>query len=351
MNHDPSFELAGTALLANAGHMLDQICEHFVEHAEVERTADLALLTSKLGTARIRLRDRKLLIDLAAPTETALQVQRNSIAEHMFYFAKDEPLDLTWSHAAPLGELRNFHHAVVVGADNITPQMRRVRLSCTDVMPFVGGDMHVRIVVPPNGRQPVWPGYRSDGRIAWPEGDDALLVRQYTIRAVDLARGELWIDVFQHPAAGIATPGGDFARDAQAGDVVALLGPGSGSLPKARSILMIGDESALPAIVRIAAEVEAGTEIRAIIEVFDAAEEQPLPSAGQLDVRWLHRRNYREAEAFNLLEEARAAIEATDSGTFIWAACEKHDVREIRSLLKQRGHDKKNMYVAWYWEK
>lgn len=351
MNPNPSFELAGTALLANAGHMLDQICEHFVEHAEVERTADLALLTSKLGTARIRLRDQKLLIDLAAPSETALQVARNSIAEHMFYFAKDEPLDLTWSQNASPGALRNFHQAQVVAAEDITPQMRRVRLSCADVAPFVGGDMHVRILVPPKGRQPVWPGYRSDGRIAWPEGDDALVVRPYTIRAVDVARKELWIDVFQHPAAGVPTPGGDFARDAQPGDMVALLGPGSGSLPKARSILMIGDESALPAIARIAAEVDEGTEIRAIIEVLDEAEEQPLPSRGRVGVRWLHRRSDPNTGPGRLLEEAKAAIEATDGSTFIWAACEKDDVRAIRTLLKRRGHDKKNMYVAWYWEK
>jgi NADPH-dependent ferric siderophore reductase len=351
MNNIQPFELAGTALLANAEHMLDQICEHFVEHADVERTTDLALLTSKLGTARIRLQDRKLLIDLAAPTETALQVARNSIAEHMFYFAQNEPLDLTWSQTASRSELRNFHQAVVVGAQDITPQMRRVRLSCADVAPFVGGDMHVRILVPPKGRLPVWPGYRSDGRIAWPDGDEALLVRPYTIRTIDIERRELWIDVFQHSAAGVATPGGDFARDAQAGDVVALLGPGSGSLPKARSLLMIGDESALPAIARIAAEVEAGTEIRAIIEVIDAAEEQPLPSAGRLDIRWLHRRSDRGQQAGQLLTEAKAAIATTSGSTFIWAACEKDDVRAIRSLLKQRGHDKKNMYVAWYWEK
>ncbi|PZN92826.1 MAG: phage tail protein [Hyphomicrobiales bacterium] len=350
MSAHHSFELTGTAVLPNAGQMLDQICEHFVEHAEVERTADLALLTSKLGTARIRLLDRTLLIDLAAPTETALQVAQNSIAEHMFYFAQDEALDLTWSRTGSPGKLRNFHQAVVVGAQDITPHMRRVRVFCEDVAPFVGGDMHVRVLVPPKGRSPLWPGYRGDGRIAWPQGDDALLVRPYTIRAVDIERRELWIDVFQHPAPGITTPVADFARDAQSGDVVALLGPGSGGLPKARSILMIGDESALPAIARIAAEVEAGTEIRAIIEVLDAGEEQPLPSAAKLDVRWLHRRSYHEAGAGSLLEEARTAIEATDGSTFIWAACEKDDVRAIRSQLKERGHDKKNMYVAWYWE-
>lgn len=351
MSEAREFMLAGVALPTDAADMLDQICEHFVEHAEVERTADLALLTSKFGTARIRLRERRLLIDLACPSEMALQVARTSIAEHMFYFAGDDPLELTWSEPASRAELPNLHEVTVVGAEDITPHMRRVRFSCADIAPFVGGDMHVRILVPPKGRQPVWPGYRPDGRIAWPGGKDTLLVRAYTIRAVDVDRREVWIDFFQHPAPDVRTPGGDFARDAQAGDVVALLGPGSGSLPSAASILMIGDESALPAIARIAAEVPAGTEMRAIIEVLDAGEEQPLPSAGRLDVRWLHRRGHPTEAAGILAREARTAIDSIDAETFVWVACEKEDVRSLRSHLKSRRHDKKNMYAAWYWEK
>jgi NADPH-dependent ferric siderophore reductase len=351
MSEAQEFMLAGVALPTNAAHMLDQICEHFVEHAEVERTPDLALLTSRFGTARIRLREQKLLIDLACPSEIALQVTRTSIAEHMFYFAGDDPLELNWSEPASRAELPNLHEVTVVGAEDITPHMRRVRFSCADVAPFIGGDMHVRILVPPKGRPPVWPGYRGDGRIAWPDGKDALLVRAYTIRAVDVDRREVWIDFFQHPAPGVHTPGADFARDAKAGDVVALLGPGSGSLPTAESILMIGDESALPAIARIAAEVPAGTDMRAIIEVLDAQEEQPLPSAGRLEVRWLHRRTYPAGATGTLAKEARKAIEATDAKTFVWVACQKDDVRSLRSFLKDRRHDKRNMYVAWYWER
>jgi NADPH-dependent ferric siderophore reductase len=345
------FKLEGVALATNAAHMLDQICEHFVEHAEVERTGDLAVLTSKYGAARIRLREPRLLIDLACPSEAALQVARNSIAEHMFFFAGADPLELVWSRTDALAKLPNLHEVTVVGAEEITPHMRRVRLSCADVAPFVGGDMHVRILVPPRGRQPVWPGYRRDGRIAWPEGQDALLVRPYTIRAVDTDRRELWVDVFQHPDAGVATPGGDFARDARPGDVAALIGPGSGSLPKAASILLIGDESALPAIARIAAEVPAGTGMRAIVEVLDAREEQPLPSAGSLDVRWLHRRHYPAGATGVLVDEGRRAIASSGADAFIWIACEKQDVRALRSVLKQRGHDKRNVYAAWYWEK
>ncbi|HWK95640.1 MAG TPA: DUF2218 domain-containing protein [Pseudolabrys sp.] len=351
MNQISQFRLTGVALPANAERMLDEICEHFVEHADVSRTAELALLTSKLGTASIRLSKEKLLIELDCPSERALQLARTSLAEHMFYFAGDESLDLTWSGAAAPATVPNLHEVKVVAVENVTPHMRRVRFSCANIAPFIGGDMHVRVLIPPKGRRPVWPGYRTDGRLAWPKGEDELAVRVYTIRAVDAERGELTIDFLQHTVPGEKTPGSDFARDAQPGDVAALIGPGSGDLPKARSILMIGDESALPAIARIAAEVPAGTAIKAIIEVLDAAEEQPLPSAGNVDVRWLHRRNYPAGETGIIAEEARKAIAMIDAETFVWAACEKQDVRAIRSLLKSRQHDKNLKYVAWYWER
>lgn len=351
MTEAQTFKLTGVALALDGAQMLDQICEHFVEHAEVKRTEDGALLTSKLGSASIRLQEPKLLIELDCPSERALQMARTSIAEHMFYFAGEDPLELAWSEPAARAVLPNLHEVTVVAAEDVTPHMRRVRFSCADVTPFIGGDMHVRMLVPPKGRRPVWPGYRDDGRLAWPAGDDELLVRAYTIRAVDLERSQLWIDFLQHPTPGVATPGADFARDAQSGDVVALLGPGAGRLPTAASILMIGDESALPAIARIAGEVLAGTAIRAIIEVSDADEEQPLPSAGKLDVRWLHRNQYPAAATGPLSYEAREAISAIDPETFVWVACEKEDVRAIRALLKARRHDKSRMYVAWYWEK
>ncbi|MDK1491398.1 DUF2218 domain-containing protein [Sinorhizobium sp. 7-81] len=351
MNAVPSFKLSGVAVPSSAADMLDEICEHFVEHAEVERIDDLAVLRSKVGVACIRLENARLLIDLDCPTPEMLHMSRTILAEHLFYFAEDQPFELTWSEPTALSVLPNLHEVTVVSAHDVTPHMRRVIFSCADVTPFVGGDMHVRLLVPPKGKPPVWPGFREDGRIAWPEGENELVVRVYTIRAVDHDRGELWVDFLQHPAPGVSTPGADFARDAQPGDVAALLGPGAGSLPAERSILLIGDESALPAIARIAAEVPAETRMRAIIEVEDKAEEQPLPTAGVLDVRWLHRGSYPEGAADILVSEAKTAIETVNDEAFVWAACERGDIRAIRTFLKARQHDRKKMYVAWYWER
>ena len=350
MNAAQEFRLSGTALPKDAASMLDEICDHFVEHSDVRRTGDLVLLKSEIGTADIRQQEGRLLIDLACPTEDALQLTRNLIAEHLFYFAGDEPFELTWSNPGRLASLPNIHHVTVVSAEDVTPRMRRVKFSVADITPFVGGDMHVRLLVPPKGRTPVWPGYREDGRIAWPEGDDELLVRVYTIRALDVERRELWIDFLQHPAPGVETPGADFARDARPGDIAALLGPGGGDLPQADFILMAGDEAALPAIARIAAEIPAGTRIKAIIEVLDRAEEQPLTSAGSLDVQWLHRKDY-SGETGVLVKAVKEAVEAAAGDAFVWVACEKDDIRSIRSFLKARGHDRKRQYVAWYWER
>ncbi|MCJ8517455.1 NADPH-dependent ferric siderophore reductase [Pseudorhizobium tarimense] len=351
MNAVAAFNLSGFAIPTNAIGMLDELCEHFVEHSEVRRTENTVLLKSDIGTADIRLAENRLMIELSCPTEEALHLTRNMIAEHLFYFAGGEPFELSWSDPAPVARLPNLHEVTVVSTEDVTPRMRRVKVSCADVSPFIGGDMHVRLLVPPKGRLPVWPGLGADGRIAWPTGEDEILVRVYTIRHVDAERREIWIDFLQHPAPGIATPGADFARDAQPGDKVALIGPGGGDLPQASKVFLAGDEAALPAIARIVAEASEGTSMTVILEVEDEAEEQPLPTQGLLDMRWLHRKDYGHGSRGQLREAIAEAVNSIDEETYVWVACEKEDVRAIRAILKARGHDRKRMYVAWYWER
>lgn len=349
MTMSAPFTLSGTAVPQDARHMLDQICEHFTEHANVSRVDDVVVMKNDEARTEIRLAGERLLIDLACPSDQALQTTRIMLAEHMFYFAGEDPLDLQWSAPAPLGPLGNLHHVTVTGAEDITPHMRRVRFACADVSPFLDGNMHVRVLIPPADRLPVWPGVRDDGRIAWPEGEDELVVRVYTIRKVDVQTGELWIDFFQHPMPGVSTPGADFARDAQPGDSIALLGPGGGGRPEAQSLLLIGDETALPAILRILEELPETAAAEAIIEVMNAEEEQPVSSKGNVTLRWLHRETAGHTNA--LRTAAQEAIAASAPDRYIWIACEKEDIRILRPLLKTRDREKGRSYLAWYWER
>ncbi|MCM2477813.1 siderophore-interacting protein [Rhizobium sp. CG5] len=351
MSATQGYKLSGTALPKDTIGMLDEIAEHFIEHSDVLRTGNNVLLKSDIGTADIRAEGDRLLIDLISPSEESLQLVRTMLAEHLFYFAGDDPFELSWSELPPPTSPSNLYEVTVVSAEDVTPHMRRVKFACADVSPFVRDDMHVRLLIPPKGRPPVWPGIHEDGRLAWPKGDDKIVVRIYTIRAVDVERGELWIDFLQHPAPGVATPGADFARDAEPGQTVALIGPGGSDKPKAARILLVGDESALPAIARIVAEAEPGTDLQAIIEVENEAEQQLLATRAKLDVRWLHRASYPPGATAMLADAAIEAIAPLDGDTFIWVAGEKKDVRAIKSVLKTRQHDRKLKSVAWYWER
>jgi hypothetical protein len=79
------------------------------------------LLKGDIGTAEIKLVDQRLVIDLACPTEEALQLCRNMIAEHLFYFANEEPFELSWIDAAPVSRLPNLDEVTVVSAEDVTP--------------------------------------------------------------------------------------------------------------------------------------------------------------------------------------------------------------------------------------
>jgi NADPH-dependent ferric siderophore reductase len=55
------------------------------------------------------------------------------------------------------------------------------------------------------------------------------------------------------------------------------------------SYLLIGDETALPAIGRRLEELPAGRKVLAVIEIADAAEQQALHSAAEVEVIWVVR--------------------------------------------------------------
>ncbi|MBO3762332.1 DUF2218 domain-containing protein [Ciceribacter sp. L1K22] len=345
-----TFTITGIAIPTDTTHMLDEIAEHFVEHSEVERGETTVVLSSEYGRVETRAVDGRLLIEITCPTAQLLEAIRTVMAEHLFMFAGDEPLELTWSDSTQRQALPDLHEVTVVSVSDITPRMRRVVFECADPAPFLGGGFHVRLLIPPKDRTPVWPTPRPDGRIAWPEGEDALAVRVYTIRAVDPDRRQLTVDFLQHHNGEHDAPGGRFARDARPGDRLALLGPGGGGLPPGRRVLLAGDETALPAIARIAAEAAPETTITALVEIEDDRERQALPSQARVDLRWLVR-DGRPAGAAGLLPEAIAREMARlEEATYVWVGCGKNEARIVRESLKACGHDRHAMSVAAYWQ-
>lgn len=344
-------ELQGTArvALADAASMLERLCDHFVEHGTVTRRERGARLDGPFGSVDLAADDGTLRIAVSCPDESRLFVVKSSVAEHLFEFAEGETVSLSWQgDAATQTHIPYFREVVVCGARDITPAMRRVTVACGDPGHFASGGLHVRVLIPPRGREPVWPNVGLDSRVIWPEGEDALAKRTYTIRAIDHARGELDIDVVLHDE----SPGSIWAREAKAGDRIGLLGPGGGDVIPADWYLLCGDETALPAIARIAEELPSSARASIVIEVADAAEQQDIASQAAIDVTWLHRKGA-PAGSTDLLAQAVRDIVLPDQGTpFVFAGCEQAAARAIRKHLRTEKQLPKDRHlVAAYWRR
>ncbi|MEP9349428.1 siderophore-interacting protein [Xanthobacter sp. KR7-225] len=335
---------------------LAALADRFAGDAEVVRTAAGAVVASpRFGRLSLATKSGVLVIACACPTASALAYAKMATADALARIPGAAPA-FAWTGAgAGGGAPAFFRELAVVRAHPVTPRMRRVVLA-GDAAHFDAAALHVRVLIPPPGRAPVWPRADAMGRLVWPQGADALVPRVYTVRAVDRARGEIAIDVALHD--GAATPGADWARNARPGARVGLLGPGGAPFVPAAVNLFAGDETALPAIARMLEALPAriGTvrvEARCVIEVADAAEEQPLRSPAALAVRWLHRGGA-PAGTTDLIEAGlRGEAFPTDRSKMkVFAGCEQALARRLRThLLQDRGLHKSQIAVAAYWRR
>lgn len=345
-----AFRASGVAIHPDADGVLQRICARLHEHVTVIAKANGARLETSVGAIDMMLSSGCLNVDVQCQTACALFSIRSMVAEQLFMAAGDEAPQLRWEDGPQASAIPDFREITVVGARMITPLMRRITVATANVEHFLEGGLHARLLIPPRGRDPVWPHTEPNGRIHWPKGDDALTIRAYTIRNVDLTRGELDIDFVIHE--GDNVPGAAWALSARAGDRAGLMGPGGGGMPEAENLYLAGDETALPAIARIAAAASATTSLRIVLEVAEKAEEQHLASAARCDVTWLHR-NGRKPGTTGMLVDATCDIAGKAvRPEYIWVACEQEEARRIRNFMRtESGYDRKYFSVAAYWQR
>lgn len=173
--------------------------------------------------------------------------------------------------------------------------------------------------------------------------------RRYTIRWWDADTRTLAIDFAVHGDVGYA---GRWAAEARPGDVLQMVGPhGSyAPAPGASCHLLVGDESALPAIAASLERIAPGRPVVVIGVVDDGECELELESPGDLDVTWIHRRRGGDAVA-----DAIAAIERIDadwSGVDVFVHGEAAEIRAVRThLLAEHGIDRQASSISPYWRR
>ncbi len=235
----------------------------------------------------------------------------------------------------------------VTAVRQVTPSVRRVTLT-GDPAVIGTAEPTVNLLVPRvDDPAPRWPTVARDGRIVWPPGSHGVSLRSYTARRQDPATGELDVDFVLHGDG----PAAAWAGAARPGALLAVAGSGSLGFSPAATLLLAADETALPAVSRILAQVPPGTRGLALLEVADAEEEQDLAAPDGLEIRWLHRGATPPGES-TLLVDAVAALERPHGDVFAWVAAESAAVRAVRADLRARwGLTRAEHHAIGYWRR
>lgn len=236
----------------------------------------------------------------------------------------------------------------VLRVERLSPHMQRVALGGPELHGFrsAAPDDHVKLFFPNRDGELVPPALGPNGP-EFPAGREPSPMRDYTPRRHDAARGELVIDFVLHGDG----PASNWAAQAAPGQRLGAGGP-RGSTVIADDFdryVLLGDETALPAIGRWLKEMPAGTHVTALIEIPEAADRQPLSTPARLDLHWLER-DGDAAERSDRLERALHELPAIEGDSFYWMAAESGRVRAMRQWLDQQGVSKDWIKATGYWK-
>jgi len=242
-----------------------------------------------------------------------------------------------------------FRSLQVQRVEQLTPHMQRVVFGGDELHGFISAapDDHVKLFFPNTSGDIVTPVMGSNGP-EYPPGRDYSPMRDYTPRHYDTSRNELTIDFVLHGDGSASL----WAARAEPGQQIGMGGP-RGSVVIANDFdhyVLIGDETALPAIGRWLAEMPETTTADVLVEIPDAEDRQPLPSPAQVTVTWLERRGT-SADRSELLEHALRALRIPAGDTFYWIATESRRARNMRQWLSlERNVPKDWLKAKGYWK-
>jgi len=228
--------------------------------------------------------------------------------------------------AGPLAGTRRLSFEVVA-SDRISPTMQQVTLTAPELDGFryePGQD--VMLLVGADGTRPVR--------------------RRYTIRSLDRPGLKLTLNIVRHADG----PGERWLRDARPGDRIEGIGP-RGKIttsPSADWHLLIGDESAMPAIFAMTESLPGDSDATLVIEVPDPDDEQELLAPARTRLSWLHRLARPAGDPALLAAEA-AQVELPDGDGHAYVFGEASAVSTLREILTARGLRDDQLSPKAYW--
>jgi NADPH-dependent ferric siderophore reductase len=239
---------------------------------------------------------------------------------------------------------------VVTATSWVTPSLRRVHLRTEDLSAFAEStftDRYVKLVFPKPGVE--YPDQIDVRALRGVLPREALPdVRTYTALNPNLEAGTLDIDFVVHGDEGIAGP---WAESAAVGDILIVNGPGGAYRPDPTADwhLLVGDESAIPAVTAALEALPADAVARVVVLVESEAHEPQLSLPAGATVTFVHR----ESATEGALEAAVRAVEWLDGRVHAFVHGEAEEVMKgVRPyLLKERGVARDQLSISGYWRR
>ncbi len=260
------------------------------------------------------------------------------------------PQPVSGTAVAPAVKPRPQFSLRVRRTETLSPHMVRVVAGGTDLANFApkdATDMYVKIHFLQPGVEyaepvDVFALRETMPREHWP------VTRTYTVRWVDVAAQEIAIDFVVHGEAGLAGP---WAAAAVPGDRIIFSGPGGGYKPNADADwhLLVGDESALPAIAAALEALPADSRGQAYLEVDTAADIQSMEKPDAIELTWVFRNGTAPDQCTALLN-AVANGPWHEGSVHAFVHGEREYMKTMRDLLfKQRGLGRSQVSLSGYW--
>lgn len=238
--------------------------------------------------------------------------------------------------------------ARVTAIEELSPRMRRLVLGGDALaagFPFhpMAVVDHVKVVFPNPAT-----GALTLPDLAGPAEERAalrFLVRDYTVRGFDANTGELTLDFVLHDH-GIA---GRWAAAARVGDEIGLLGPrGSRIQPNGFDhYVLVGDETAYPAIARFLEDLPEGPSVRVILDAEDGDALISLPQRAGVSVN-VSFRDGGESELEALVRD----LDIDPQNTFVFAAGESGSLVGLRRYVRRElGVPRAATMIDGYWKR
>ncbi|MDX6283486.1 MAG: hypothetical protein QOH03_4557 [Kribbellaceae bacterium] len=249
--------------------------------------------------------------------------------------------------STPAPRNRRAKLATVRRTERVTPHMIRVVLSCDEYVDNGTTDHYVKLLFLQPGVE--YPDPLDMGEVReklpsehWPT------MRTYTVRSWDEDSKELTIDFVHHGDEGVAGP---WAAAAQPGDKLWFNGPGGAYSPQETAAwhLLVGDESALPAIGAAIEGLPPGAHAKVFVEVEDETEEQKFSGSGEVELTYVHRAGATGERGDGLVALVEA-LEFPPGDAQVFVHGEAGFVLRLRKhLFGERGLTRDQVSLSGYW--